>query len=414
MPPGAGLPVDDFQPGGLSFQALGGKRDLAHFRAVAAGRAGHRFSIHQQAQPGSLVRAAADPDADVFPADDKLPAQETAGGAVFFNDLRSRRAGVGVDHPFPRTHDLTLETRYFTSLQRPAAEGRALHAPAFVTGPVPVLENDVLPASGFGGERSHGPAQESEMLGPGSLHLPPAGQLPVVLAHRVFQAPFQQNLQLALRLVAELIGKNRGGKRRVVQLQRDERRKRLEHDLHRAIRIGKIHPADRIPPGEHDLGKAAGVQLAGNTVHREREALLDRGIGGRRLHIVRTIADPHGLPAVFDRLVHDALVAAVENLPHPQPAIAGKVNHAAGQPAHRHADGFQVPPAVALRHAPPGERGQPLRGELFIRSDDAGHSLERPGPRPLPDEGPEEQRGSGKAEEIAAVGGGVGHGGGEQ
>ena len=151
--PGTGGVVNNFEV--RRFSRKGGDIEVlqGHAIFILAGSRQNRFAIHDygQAELGIALRlAAADPESDEIPFDDKFAADEFAQRVVLGFDGIAGRGGMGIHHAQSVAADVALVRRDCAFLDRSLAKGGAFHRPAVVSFLVPLFKNNVG-ARGFGG-----------------------------------------------------------------------------------------------------------------------------------------------------------------------------------------------------------------------------------------------------------------------
>lgn len=163
-----------------------------------------------------------------------------------------------------------------------------------------------------------------------------------------------------------------GGRQRGIgNIERNERRERLESDLHRAVGVAIADPSDRVTAVEGDLAETLAIERPRFAADGEGEALLQRAErpGGRDIIGPLAGLDLAALPVDAPR--SDPFLIAIEYIPEPEPAVAAEVERAGKQPACRHADVLKrLGIGPGLLFAASVERGEPLGAELLVRGND--------------------------------------------
>ena len=280
---------------------------------------------------------------------------------IFFLDRLARGRGMGIDDPLALTAHIALVRRDILLFHRPGAEGGPLHGPAFIGGLFKIFKQDVGPGrlDALFGQRLHGMFQQDQIF----LRIMNISYLlrrPSELANRIFQPTGQSAPDRPIGPVSQRKLHDRGRQGRILRIQRDKRRKRLQPNLHRTVRDRIFDPANRILAPESDAAETFLVQAAG--LHLL--ALLD--LKGKTLFDGRTRG--HGVGVVrgagVDRLVED--------VPVPEPSVAAQIDLPGTDAAYWHADPAELIPFINGWFASLGQRGPPGRIEVFLRRDQFG------------------------------------------
>ena len=184
--------------------------------------------------------------------------------ASLLRDRLPGRGGVRVDDALALAADVALVGGHLRYLDRARAEGRARRRPAVVGLAFEVLEDDVRPWLGWA-LAGASCALHSRNSKPSAAHEAVAAQrhpAPGRCAGRR-RSPASRPARPRFPRCRSFLTVNshhRGRQRRVVGVQRDERREGLQRTLTGAVRVAVLDVADRILAAEGDVAPVGAVE----------------------------------------------------------------------------------------------------------------------------------------------------------